>query len=153
MSPDRPDIIPRGFFFDVNSPGPETKSPASSRSPAAISSSTSKTSKTQSSGNTASPTSREWWETDPSHPLLPGKSTKKPLLKRPKEPTETVKAYTGPPPISPFELNLPEHLPSSPLCPKHPKYIGKGNRVCVYHGRKKSVTCKKKKGREGLELC
>lgn len=37
---------------------------------------------------------------------------------------------------TPFVLHIPEHLPNSPLCPKHPLYIGKCNRVCVYHGRK-----------------
>ena len=34
-----------------------------------------------------------------------------------------------------FELNVPEHLPSSPLCPKHPKHKSGGKGVCVYHGR------------------
>ncbi|RDI77239.1 hypothetical protein Vi05172_g12795 [Venturia inaequalis] len=36
-----------------------------------------------------------------------------------------------------FEWDLPEHLPSSPLCPLHPKNSSKGKGVCVYHGRKK----------------
>lgn len=36
-----------------------------------------------------------------------------------------------------FELNVPEHLPSSPLCPKHPmnRHTG-GKGVCVHHGRR-----------------
>ena len=34
-----------------------------------------------------------------------------------------------------FEINVPEHLPSSPLCPKHPKHKSKGKGICVYHGR------------------
>lgn len=35
-----------------------------------------------------------------------------------------------------FELNVPEHLPNSPLCPRHPKNLQTGGRgVCVYHGR------------------
>ncbi|KAI4173161.1 MAG: hypothetical protein LQ343_003088 [Gyalolechia ehrenbergii] len=34
-----------------------------------------------------------------------------------------------------FELNVPEHLPSSPLCPRHPKHKSGGKGVCVYHGR------------------
>ncbi|KAL8831023.1 MAG: hypothetical protein Q9170_005473 [Blastenia crenularia] len=37
-----------------------------------------------------------------------------------------------------FELNAPEHLPSSPLCPKHPKHKSGGKGVCVYHGRNKT---------------
>ncbi|KAL9009664.1 MAG: hypothetical protein Q9173_005326 [Seirophora scorigena] len=39
-----------------------------------------------------------------------------------------------------FELNVPEHLPSSPLCPRHPKHRSGGKGVCVYHGRNKSAT-------------
>jgi hypothetical protein len=34
-----------------------------------------------------------------------------------------------------FDLDAPEHLPSSPLCPRHPKHPSKGNGVCVFHGR------------------
>ncbi|KAF3767600.1 hypothetical protein M406DRAFT_321631 [Cryphonectria parasitica EP155] len=34
-----------------------------------------------------------------------------------------------------FEFDLPEHLPSSPMCPANPKHKGKGKLVCVYHGR------------------
>ena len=30
--------------------------------------------------------------------------------------------------------NVPEHLPSSPLCPKHPKHKSKGTGTCPYHG-------------------
>ncbi|KAL8965941.1 MAG: hypothetical protein Q9183_003607 [Haloplaca sp. 2 TL-2023] len=37
-----------------------------------------------------------------------------------------------------FELNVPEHLPSSPLCPRHPKHKSGGKGVCVYHGRNKT---------------
>ncbi|KAL8758092.1 MAG: hypothetical protein Q9184_004036 [Pyrenodesmia sp. 2 TL-2023] len=39
-----------------------------------------------------------------------------------------------------FELNVPDHLPSSPLCPKHPKHKSGGKGVCVYHGRNKTGT-------------
>lgn len=39
-----------------------------------------------------------------------------------------------------FELNVPEHLPSSPLCPKHPKNRHtRGKGICVYHGRNMTV--------------
>ena len=34
-----------------------------------------------------------------------------------------------------FELNVPDHLPNSPLCPKHPKHKSGGKGICVYHGR------------------
>lgn len=39
----------------------------------------------------------------------------------------------------PFELNVPEHLPNSPLCPKNPKHRSGGKGVCVYHGRNKAI--------------
>jgi len=44
---------------------------------------------------------------------------------------------------TPFTLNIPEHLPNSPLCPRHPLFIGKGNGVCVYHGRKEFFDARK----------
>ena len=34
-----------------------------------------------------------------------------------------------------FEINVPEHLPSSPLCPRNPKHKSEGKGICVYHGR------------------
>ncbi|CAF9930183.1 MAG: accessory factor associated with RNA polymerase II [Heterodermia speciosa] len=36
-----------------------------------------------------------------------------------------------------FEINVPEHLPSSPLCPRNPKHKSEGKGICVYHGRNK----------------
>lgn len=38
-----------------------------------------------------------------------------------------------------FELNVPDHLPSSPLCPKHPKHKSGGKGICIYHGRNRDV--------------
>lgn len=36
-----------------------------------------------------------------------------------------------------FEFNVPEHLPNSPLCPRHPQNRHTGGRgVCVHHGRR-----------------
>ena len=35
-----------------------------------------------------------------------------------------------------FDFNIPEHLPNSPLCPRHPKNRHTGGKgVCVHHGR------------------
>ncbi|MCJ1255525.1 hypothetical protein MMC24_003341 [Lignoscripta atroalba] len=39
-----------------------------------------------------------------------------------------------------FELNVPEHLPSSPLCPKNPKHPSGGTGICVYHGRNRTIS-------------
>lgn len=33
--------------------------------------------------------------------------------------------------VSIFEFDLPEHLPSSPMCPANPKHQGRGKLVCV----------------------
>ncbi|RYP16838.1 hypothetical protein DL765_004859 [Monosporascus sp. GIB2] len=36
-----------------------------------------------------------------------------------------------------FQFDLPEHLPSSPMCPANKKHKSGGTGVCVYHGRRK----------------
>ncbi|KAI9746187.1 MAG: hypothetical protein M1818_000868 [Claussenomyces sp. TS43310] len=38
-----------------------------------------------------------------------------------------------------FVLEVPEHLPTSPLCPSNHKHVSGGTGVCVYHGRNKSL--------------
>lgn len=37
-----------------------------------------------------------------------------------------------------FELNVPDHLPNSPLCPANPKHPSKGQGICPLHGRSRS---------------
>jgi len=39
-----------------------------------------------------------------------------------------------------LEWLIPEHLPTSPLCPLHVKYVGPSIGVCVFHGRRKSAS-------------
>ena len=34
-----------------------------------------------------------------------------------------------------FVASVPEHLPSSPLCPRHPNHRSRGKGVCPYHGK------------------
>lgn len=58
---------------------------------------------------------REWWERVPKRPVR-------------RNPVDRVRA---------FEFDIPEHLPSSPLCPANKRHNGGGSGVCVYHGRKK----------------
>ena len=41
--------------------------------------------------------------------------------------------------INEVEFHLPEHLPTSPLCPKNPKHSSGGKGICVYHGRNRSL--------------
>lgn len=38
----------------------------------------------------------------------------------------------------PFELNVPDHLPSSPLCPLSPKHKSGGKAICPVHRRAKT---------------
>ncbi|RYC93343.1 hypothetical protein BFJ63_vAg3940 [Fusarium oxysporum f. sp. narcissi] len=57
----------------------------------------------------------EWWE----------KMPKKPVHRSPFQ--ERI----------PFEFQLPEHLPSSPMCPTNEKHVSGGAGICVYHGRRK----------------
>lgn len=38
-----------------------------------------------------------------------------------------------------FELNVPEHLPGSPLCPRSPLHPSGGKGICVYHGRTRTM--------------
>ncbi|KAI7770872.1 hypothetical protein LZL87_004659 [Fusarium oxysporum] len=60
----------------------------------------------------------EWWE----------KMPKKPVRRSPFQ--ERI----------PFEFQLPEHLPSSPMCPTNDKHVSGGTGVCVYHGRRKGAS-------------
>ncbi|KAK7750493.1 hypothetical protein SLS62_007572 [Diatrype stigma] len=47
-----------------------------------------------------------------------------------------VDSYEGMAPGA-FAFDLPEHLPSSPMCPANKKHVSGGTGVCVYHGRRK----------------
>jgi len=38
-----------------------------------------------------------------------------------------------------FAASVPDHLPSSPLCPRHPKHKSRGKGTCVFHGRNPSL--------------
>lgn len=40
--------------------------------------------------------------------------------------------------VDEFQLDVPDHLPNSPLCPRHPKNKSGGTGICVYHGRRHS---------------
>ncbi|KAK5119571.1 hypothetical protein LTR85_007399 [Meristemomyces frigidus] len=38
-----------------------------------------------------------------------------------------------------FELDVPDHLPNSPLCPLNPRHKSGGKAICPLHGRKKQT--------------
>lgn len=127
MSPGAPSLNARGFFFDLN--GAKDDLDSRSGSPATSAGSGSATGKGK--------TPREWWEGDAKHTAVGNKSShqneKRPVMNAIAEqliPTT-------------FELTLPpEHLPSSPLCPKNPKHRSGGNGICPFHGRKKEAGLK-----------
>ena len=39
-----------------------------------------------------------------------------------------------------FALQVPDHLPNSPLCPRHPKHKSGGTGVCPMHGRNNALS-------------
>lgn len=59
------------------------------------------------------PQPREWWDHVPQRPVR-------------RHPFESAAA---------FEFDVPEHLPSSPLCAANRKHASGGTGLCVYHGR------------------
>lgn len=61
------------------------------------------------------PKAHEWWECIPDDPVR-----RNPFKK-----------------TAAFEFQVPEHLPSSPMCPANPKHVSGGMGLCVYHGRQK----------------
>jgi hypothetical protein len=117
----------RGFFFDLTPPaeGPSTPSTIR-RDPADLShSSSSKTSKSLRSLNSpGGGGNREWWDDSGNDRIIRG--GRKPVTR------------------ASFVLDVPEHLPSSPLCPMHPKHKSEGKGICPLHGRKKSEDCEGK---------
>ncbi|KAK0102891.1 accessory factor associated with RNA polymerase II [Cadophora gregata] len=120
MFPGTPDLQPRGFFFDLKprGEGSISTSPVSSSSNAAA--------KNRSNGTSPS---IEWWEADTQHASTGNKSAR--LL------NIEIDAPMNQSPRASFELNLPEHLPNSPLCPKNPMNESGGTVICPYHGRKR----------------
>ncbi|KKO99290.1 hypothetical protein THAR02_08606 [Trichoderma harzianum] len=64
--------------------------------------------------------SREWWEQAP-----------------PRGSRREISVAMGTS-TSKFEFDVPEHLPSSPMCPANKRHKSGGTGVCVYHGRRKT---------------
>ena len=51
-----------------------------------------------------------------------------------------VEGSEEPEPGEGFDPNVPDHLPSSPLCPRHPKHPSGGTGNCFMHGRNRTVS-------------
>jgi parafibromin len=109
----------RGFFFDMNPDIDNERhekitGTTSSIETSDLRTSSSETFKPEYLSSPSSHERREWWDVD-----IPTS------LKREESNTAS------------FVFEIPEHFPSSPLCPLHPKNISRGNGVCRYHGRVK----------------
>ncbi len=48
-------------------------------------------------------------------------------------------------------LSVPEHLPNSPLCPRHPRHKSGGTGECPFHGRKPSLQKEKERGNSSAQ--
>ncbi|KAI1490562.1 hypothetical protein F5X96DRAFT_694542 [Biscogniauxia mediterranea] len=82
--------------------------------------------KTKTKKKTTTESCKEWWEVPapvpPSHPLYAHLSPS---------------SYAAMAAAATFEFDVPEHLPSSPMCPTNKRHRSGGTGVCVYHGRRK----------------
>ncbi|POS81266.1 hypothetical protein DHEL01_v200366 [Diaporthe helianthi] len=101
----------RNLFFEIKHPVPTDSSLSSSASSARAAPRVFSCRKGVDSAR------REWWD-EP-----------KALVRR-----DPVKG------ISYFEFDIPEHHPSSPMCPANPMHKLKGRGVCVFHGRAKQAS-------------
>lgn len=114
----------RGFFFDLNPPEKNAISDEGSpQTPKAPMSSDESRGTIKNKKNDATLGSREWWESSASILTATAKVS--------------TKNFQKPKPV-PFELDLPAHFPSSPLCPMNPKHKSGGTGICAYHGRRRS---------------
>ncbi|KAI9720174.1 MAG: hypothetical protein M1812_002992 [Candelaria pacifica] len=103
----------RGFFFDMSSPGGTWRGPKSKPStPRTPGSVSGRTSSGKRLTGIESLEDAVWFR----------------VKQEPEDSDQT------------FELNVPEHLPNSPLCPKNPSHKSGGKGVCVYHGRNRNLS-------------
>lgn len=153
MEEGTPNLQPRGFFFDLASPPGDSESVASPsdkshhsavHNPHDRKSNTRKLTKRMSdqhlSSGASTPSSTEWWEADTKHT----EKGKKSSGHKPKTVTHGRPAAFHMPGLpASFVLELPEHLPNSPLCPKNPAHKSGGTGICPSHGRKRSTGLKR----------
>lgn len=110
---------PRGFFFDLTPQAVEETKSEQGASSSNLSTGTYPPRRARSKDARHSP---DWWEADNCARAAAAKGLAKQQRLE-------------------VEMSLPpEHLPSSPLCPKHSMHKSKGRGICVYHGRRRSVS-------------
>lgn len=113
-----PDGRPRGLFFDVNNPSDSQRdSEATSSTRGTVTRDLPLQPRSRERGKSDllhTKKRREWWDSPPKS-MTPGFAAEKNQLRK----------------AALFEFDVPEHLPTSPMCPAHPKNKSEGKGVCV----------------------
>ncbi|CAM1511636.1 Fc.00g091490.m01.CDS01 [Cosmosporella sp. VM-42] len=110
---DTADGRPRAFFTSMTPPGDDSPDTMLGPSP------TQSTTRLKVRRKSVVKQSREWWD---------GMPEQKEARRTSQERAEA------------FEFQVPEHLPSSPMCPANPRHRSGGTGMCVYHGRRRGAT-------------
>ncbi|KAK5987938.1 hypothetical protein PT974_12074 [Cladobotryum mycophilum] len=123
MDEDTADGKPRGFFTAMTPPilqnGTETVFGTTA-------SSTRSGSRYSIHGNNMTSQPREWWEQKPQR--MRGRNILDSSARK-------------------FEFDVPEHLPSSPMCPANSRHKSGGTGLCVYHGRRRAKSTLREENR------
>ena len=148
----------RGFFFDLTPPPSDAKLNSANSDSRSSFDFNSRSSSSHQSNNNSKQSSKP---TTPSHTFMTSSVTSsginphttRPFTSKPSTPNggavsrqwwdcdeDTIVSRAERRPITrgSFVLDIPEHLPSSPLCPMHPKHKSGGKGICPFHGRKKT---------------
>ncbi|KAK3323466.1 hypothetical protein B0T19DRAFT_442967 [Cercophora scortea] len=139
LKEDTADGKPRGLFFDVNGPSEHGGSASSTASTRGTRNTASSARKGEREREREAKKAREWWDTPPSSLVAVA------VAAASKREFKEGKAAL-------FEFDVPEHLPSSPMCPANPKHSSKGKGVCVYHGRRKSIVPQHSRSNEDMAI-
>lgn len=118
LDEDTADGKPRGFFTTMTPPVPDGDVAAAMATSKIMARSSPRYSI---HGNSMSSQPREWWEQRPQR--ISRRDIFDPTL-----------AMTN----GGFEFDVPEHLPSSPMCPANSRHTSGGTGMCVYHGRRRA---------------
>ncbi|KAH6610559.1 hypothetical protein Trco_000579 [Trichoderma cornu-damae] len=113
MDEDTADGKPRAFFTSLTPPRPDGET-----STKTASSSTHSTKRFSIHGSSMVSQPREWWE------QIPQRGCRRDTL------------GTAGSSVNKFDLDIPEHLPGSPMCPADKRHKSGGTGVCAYHGRR-----------------
>ncbi|KAK0627124.1 hypothetical protein B0T14DRAFT_511829 [Immersiella caudata] len=119
LKEDVADGRPRGLFFDVSGPSTSDQPQPGSESASSFGPNATPTPRPRQDDKDpfdqrAAARRREWWD-------IPSKSTAAAAASKRNQLRKAVL----------FEFNLPEHLPTSPMCPANPKNPSGGKGVCV----------------------